>query len=349
MRSVSSAATRSLVYDASASLAAGYLDALGVRTVNPFGDGFESGDLRIVSTISLDLPLARRNDMREPSRSILMCLALGLAGVPGAFASDGVLEINQACALSGCFSGDAPSFPVTIDGNAGTSYLLTSSLLVPNENTTAILITAGGVSLDLNGFSIRGITNCNFLPYAVCAPVGNGHGVSGLGSTLVRNGTVSGMGGYGLDLGFDSVAESVRALYNGLGGVQLGPGSSARAVTANANGGSGLNISFRGGAYSTIATNNNVSGIRVGEGSIVRDSVVNSNGMHGIECSDDCLATANEVTRNFGAGFLGPNDCLVGVLAYGGNMISPHSQGYVVGCSAQIGTNVCGGPGISCP
>ena len=44
------------------------------------------------------------------------------------FAVDGVLEINQTCAVNtGCFSGDAAGFPVTIDGSAGLSYVLTAN------------------------------------------------------------------------------------------------------------------------------------------------------------------------------------------------------------------------------
>ena len=41
-------------------------------------------------------------------------LALALMASP-ALAVDGVLEINQTCAvLTGCFAGDIPGFPVTI-------------------------------------------------------------------------------------------------------------------------------------------------------------------------------------------------------------------------------------------
>jgi hypothetical protein len=43
------------------------------------------------------------------------------------FASDGQLEINQACAVNtGCFPGDDPGFPVTITQPG--SYRLTGNL-----------------------------------------------------------------------------------------------------------------------------------------------------------------------------------------------------------------------------
>ena len=41
--------------------------------------------------------------------------AAWLALAPMAYAVDGVLEINQTCAVNtGCFAGDAAAFPVTI-------------------------------------------------------------------------------------------------------------------------------------------------------------------------------------------------------------------------------------------
>ena len=56
-------------------------------------------------------------------------LALALMASP-ALAVDGVLEINQTCAvLTGCFAGDAPGFPVTMDSTTpGKSFRLTSDL-----------------------------------------------------------------------------------------------------------------------------------------------------------------------------------------------------------------------------
>ena len=58
----------------------------------------------------------------------LLPIAL-LAAAYAASASEGALEINQTCALqTGCFAGDGAGFPVTIDGSAGSSYLLTGDL-----------------------------------------------------------------------------------------------------------------------------------------------------------------------------------------------------------------------------
>jgi len=74
-----------------------------------------------------------------------------------AHAVDGVLEINQTCAVNtGCFSGDTAGFPVTIDGSAGRSYRLTGDLVLPNGNTHGVRITTQDVGIDLNAFAIIG-------------------------------------------------------------------------------------------------------------------------------------------------------------------------------------------------
>lgn len=285
--------------------------------------------------------------MRKDYRYLLILLCCGCAE-PG-FASDGVLEINQACVIGGCFSGDTAGFPVTIDGSAGKSYLLTSSLAVSSPNTSAIQISTDGVSLDLNGFTIKGTTTCGYQPYAVCGPTGSGNGISGPSNIAVRNGIVSGMGGYGLDLGFDSVAENIRTLNNGLGGIRVGPGSSVRSATANANGGNGVTTDFRSGVYSVIATNNNMAGIALGQGALVRDSVIHSNGGNGIECLNGCLASGNQVSSNFAVGLVAPANCGSGTLAYGGHQINGNLAGVATGCVAQLGQNLCEGSTAACP
>ena len=80
--------------------------------------------------------------------TVLLCCAL----TPSALAVDGIVLIDQAKAMAGnATPGDAPGFPVsiTISGN----YRMSSNLTVPNANTSAIVITANNVTIDMNGFS----------------------------------------------------------------------------------------------------------------------------------------------------------------------------------------------------
>ena len=84
-------------------------------------------------------------------RSIPILVLLFLTLVTPALASDGVLEINQTCALeTGCFVGDSAGFPVTI--TAPGSYRLTSSL--NPTGASVILIGSSRVQVDLNGFGL---------------------------------------------------------------------------------------------------------------------------------------------------------------------------------------------------
>ena len=74
-------------------------------------------------------------------------------------AADDVVLIDQNRAIAGnVTSGDEPGFPVSISKPG--SYRLAGNLTVPDADTSAIVITAEGVTLDVNGFSIAGPLLC---------------------------------------------------------------------------------------------------------------------------------------------------------------------------------------------
>ena len=150
-------------------------------------------------------------------------LALVLAGLScNIYAVDGVVLIDQNRALAGNVTpGDAPGFPVTI--SVPGSYRLSGNLMVPDAHTSAISITADHVTIDLNGFSIIGPTVCTGRPVTACNPTtsdNSGHGVDGgsQNNVTVLNGSVSGMGGFGISLlGIGGSVEKVHADNNHLG------------------------------------------------------------------------------------------------------------------------------------
>jgi len=99
--------------------------------------------------------------------------------------TDGVILIDQRRALAGNITpGDDPGFPVTI--SASGSYRLASNLTVPT-GLTGILIKADHVTLDLNGFIIRGRLE---------EGTGNPDGISDddrpVQGVTIRNGTIAG-------------------------------------------------------------------------------------------------------------------------------------------------------------
>jgi hypothetical protein len=241
----------------------------------------------------------------------VLCSVVMLCSSP-VWAGDGVLEINQTCAVNtGCFVGDAALFPVTIDGSAGTSVLLTSDLVVPDENTTGILIAADNVTVDLNGFTISGVTQCSGSP-AVCAPIGTGVGVTVDLSlsprpqrTTLLNGSVVGMGGNGIDLGSQSRIHGVLSNQNGVGGILARSGSIITMSGARSNGDTGI-YSARGGVVSGCTSRlNGTRGIQIGGtggGRVVTESSADSNGDIGILCDFACTLTSNVVKDNVSSG-----------------------------------------------
>lgn len=243
-----------------------------------------------------------------------------------AHAADGVLEINQACVAAGCFAGDAAGFPVTTA--AAGSYVLTSNLTVPTANTTAVTLGARS-TLDLNGFAIVGPTTCTGQP-AVCTGTGTGVGVnSGTTGGVIRNGTIRGMGSFGIRGGNDTRVEAVRIEGNGGDGIRGDSGSYGWRVercSIDSNGGSGVDVNYGGGGSTLIQGNtmrwNGAYGVR-GIGLLVIDNTLLGNANYGI--SGGGGYAQNVIDDNHG----GPGNT------------------QVLGLS-QVGINICDG-NTTCP
>jgi hypothetical protein len=165
-------------------------------------------------------------------------------------AGDGRIEISQNLV------------PVTIT-NAG-SYVLTENI-TGSPGTNAITIAADGVTLDLNGFTMRGVP-------------GSLDGVrvveNNLTDIVVRNGIVRNWGDDGIDLlaASNTVVQDVIAAHNANGGINAGFNSRLDRCMVLDNGG----VPF------PLATNNFGNGIRVENGSMVKDSVIWRNSHHGL-------------------------------------------------------------------
>ena len=184
-------------------------------------------------------------------RSILMRATLTpvllfptLAG-PG-FAADGILEINQTCAVqTGCFAGDTAGFPVTIASPG--SYRLTGNLDVSvaadPPGMTAIQTGANDVSIDLAGFAISGATLCG--SFGTCTNTGSGNGIAPTGGVRerisVRNGVIRGMGRYGVMCDIGCSVENVKVDGNGSIGIYVvNPPARIHGSIARNNGGAGI-------------------------------------------------------------------------------------------------------------
>jgi hypothetical protein len=233
--------------------------------------------------------------MSMQQNRILNATALGsllvLVVAGPAHAVDGVIEINQARVKAG--GGHFP-FMITQPG----SYRLTSNLDVTEtaarmtgvaaENTTAIQVTADDVTIDLNGFMIKGPCVLPLSGIAPCSPTGSGKGIDASAQTgvAVMNGILRGMGSSGVFLGPQSQAEKVRALSNGFRGIQA---DTVANCTANDNGDTG--ITGMSVATCVASRNGNIGiGATTVTGCTADGNSINITA-NGIKCHNSCGGT----------------------------------------------------------
>jgi len=283
-------------------------------------------------------------------------------------ASDGVLEINQTCAVqTGCFAGDTSGFPVTI--SASGSYRLTSNLVVPNENTDGIQVSTDNVSIDLAGFEIRGVVVCSGTPIACVPNAGTGSGVerttTSLSGISIRNGSIRGMGNFGVLLGAQSEVMNVRVRSNRIDGIATELGSTVSGSTAYRNGGDGIGAGSSSTVSGNTASQNGENGIEALDGSTVSGNTTYQNERDGIQALTGSTGSGNAAYDNAGDGIQSAQGSIVwgnsarsntgfglnlgSQSGYRENVVSNNTAGTVSGASAvNLGANACDGS-TTCP
>ena len=208
------------------------------------------------------------------ARKLVIALALWSA-LGLAHAVDGVFEINDDCAQVGCFAGDTVGYPVSI-GQSG-SYRLTGNLIVPDLDTTAIQVTSDNVSIDLNGFEIRGPLPCTVGP-VTCPPPGLGAGISsGAANLTVANGHIIGMGGDGILAGDGAVLSNLTVIGNAGNGAVVGVGGRVLGCTIRDNGGEGVSSGDEGLVVENVVIGNVGLGLNLGSAAGFARNVLNRN------------------------------------------------------------------------
>ena len=243
-------------------------------------------------------------------------------------AADGVIEINQAIVEAN------DGFPYVISEPG--SYKLSGNLSVPDENTTAIEVQAGDVTVDLNGFAIIGPVQCTEEDGSVtCSPEGTGVGVLAqfdVFPTVVRNGSVRGMGFAGVRIASGRV-EGVRALENGKRGIFLGNGI-VTGCLAELNGQIGIFSSAPGSVVEhSIALFNPTGGI------ILADGVLRGNASDSMFAKGAVLG--NWIGTDLGLGVSSgyADNVVVGVVNFG--FEDGFSEAQPIGCNLVGGNLVC--------
>lgn len=234
-----------------------------------------------------------------------------------ASASDGILELNAACVVAGCFPGDTPSLPIQITSSG--SYQLTSNLRTSSADQTIIVISSDNVTLDLGGFTIDGPNFCLNPRTSPCTRSGNGIGIEvtpGSEHITIRNGHINGTGASGIQFtGGPSLIHDLTVEHAGGDCIQVGFGAHVHGNSVRRCDGNGIRSSTYGNIHHNLANATSSSGFRSsGGGSLFADNVAYDNGDHGLDLTTSDgyrsnVLRANDNEEVSGGGNLGSNLC----------------------------------------
>ena len=247
-----------------------------------------------------------------------------------AFAADGTALINQSTVNA------AGGFPYHITQTG--SYRLSGNLVA--SSTSAIVISAGNVTLDLNGFTIT----CAF---CIGAP-----GISSSGvMTTIENGFISGFSG---SSGIEFSAASARVDHVVEGACATGFSTTGPDLTITNSTATGNNVGIGGSAaivtvVNSVVSNNGQDGIDIFSG-LVTGSTISGNGHSGSNTRGGIIAfggitnvTNNIIINNTIWGIAsggGSNNLGYGSNTFGGNSSTDVSA---AGGLVSMHNNVCAG------
>ena len=187
--------------------------------------------------------------------------------------------------------GDADSvFRISQPG----SYYLTGNF-TGVAGRAGIEIASSNVTLDLGGFTLRGVPG---------SLDGIGATAPGLARIAIRDGAVVGFGGDGIDLdGEQFRVEGVKAASNLGVGIAVGAGATLVDCAAQGNTLTGILASTGAIVDRCTASANLAAGMAVGAGSTVTASTAAENASDGFATGAACVVTACAATYNNGNGF----------------------------------------------
>lgn len=286
-------------------------------------------------------------------------LLMAYVGQP-ALAGDGRLEINQACAEGGgCFFGDDPGFPVQLVLSG--SYVLTSDLTPPADTAGIFMpVNADDSLIDFNGFAMKGPESCDGTPVTSCTGSSTVHGIDGAfrDGVTVRNGTIQGMSGNGVQLDRRTLIQNVKVMENGADGISVGDSSSIESAVADRNNQTGIRLGDQSTAIRLRSTGNGGWGVLAGDasvisdstaavnanqgfymraGAILRNSTSRNNQSHGVDLEADASVIDTTSINNAGEGV----NC-ISAAAVKGNTIAGNASPMDSDC-VQVDYNYCNG------
>jgi len=211
----------------------------------------------------------------------------------------------------------------------GSYYLTTNITGVAGKH--GIFIAVGGVTLDLMGFELVGVSN------ALSGIAAGSFSIS-ISNVVVRNGTVGNWGGFGIEAfnAENSQYQDLRITGNRGNGIRSGKASTLVNCSARRNTSNGIEVHASVVSGCTAQFNGN-DGIQTVEGpNVIKDCSVSYNGGNGITASDACTVTGCGAARNTGSGIYVSQGCTVSACTVSGNAdgIFANSSSSIYGCTA---------------
>lgn len=283
-----------------------------------------------------------------PSTRLLAITLGALIAGPAALAGDlnpppGPIEATDRTPINA----QAISIPFTI--NEPGSYVLTSDIIGVGTADT-IIIAASDVTLDLNGFTIRGVTGSdngievalNVEHVAIRNGTITGHN-AGIEASLSRNCRFEDLrladNSSGLFSGLNASVTGCTAYMNQFTGISVGLGSTVENCAAQENGQFGFQCTvgpstFRG-CTATRNDSNGFSAITI-DGAVYSDCVAYQNGMNGFEASGSATITNCTATENDGSGFFIGTDSIVRGCTATGNGVDTGDHGFFINSGGVV-------------
>lgn len=317
--------------------------------------------------------------------TLTLGIALSASLASSALAGDGRAELNQACAVGGCFAGDEPGFPIEI--TAPGSYVLTSDLVYAGTEGV-VVVAADFVSVDLSGHTVDGQGSGNvgsgiaaddafnrvgmYVHGGRVINCGNA-GVSASKASLVHDIRASGSASNGIMASPGSVLMSnvswnnnatgmfpnsdsvarMNTVYGNMWGILAFGASVLEGNTARDNTADGIQAYTGSVASRNTSTGNTNVGIQGGHGVVMEGNTVHDNG-RGLRCDEGCNLRDNTVRENQGIGVTFESQfgtTTKFTSAYSHNTITNNGSGAVTGGTNRF-DNHCFGNNVgnpSCP